>query len=147
MAINNDRTVSVTLHTVLSTKSRIVVPRPDCISCIPYAILTKNTPIVIRLGRRGSFELATRRLRTIVAPGAGVLVVPFPGGPANTVVRGTSLRTVIRIIGRRSLFIVDSRVCSRLACISGRMSVTSFPKVGRHAILVGNFSGTCTVAN
>lgn len=148
MAINNDRTVSLIFEALLSPNSRIVVPRPSFIYCRPLAIVTSNIPIVVGAGGRSGFELGTSSLHTTVAPGAGLLMLPFPGGPANTVVREGSLRRVTRIVERRGLFMLSSRVCYRLACNGGgRISVTRVSNVCRHAVIMGNFSGSCTVAN
>ncbi len=147
MAINKDRTVSLFLEAIVRPGSRILVARPDFIYCGPVAHLTKNVPITVRAGTRGGFGLAPSRLGTTVAPGAGILVLPCPDGPAKKVVRGRSLRTLVPVVGRTGLVILSSRVCKRLACKGGRISVTSLRNVTRHAIVMDNFSGTCTVAN
>ncbi len=148
MAINKDRTVSTYVHTMIDNNSRIVVPRPSCIYCRPVAHLTNNIPIVVGIGTRGSFGMAPSRLGTTVASGAGLLVLPCPYGPANTVVRERSLRGLCRIVGSGGVLILSSRVCDRLAFNNGtRVSPTSVSNVGSQAIVMGNFSGTFSVAN
>lgn len=96
---------------------------------------------------RRSFGVAPTRLRTTVAPGAGTLVLYSPSGPANSICDGRRLTKLTTMLtGRPRMVIVTSRVCRRVGCVNGRRDVTRFPRVGRHAMVMGNMSGTCTVA-
>lgn len=148
MAMNNSRNVSVTVESIVSPNSSILLIRPYFIYCHPVMRVYKNGIVAVGAGTRSGFGLATSRVRTTIAPGAGLVVVLCPGGPAKTIVHGRSLIGVVPMVGGRSLLILASRVCDTLACKGRtRADVTSLPKVGRHAVIVGNFSGACSVAN
>lgn len=147
IAIKTDRTLSVTLETVLSPNSRMVMIRPDFMSCIPLISLTNNIPIRIRALGRGKFGVLPGRLRGMVASEAGTVVLYSPGGPAKAVLDKDRLRTVTRVTRGCSLLILSSRVCTRLTCSNRCADFTTVDKVGGEAVLVSKFSGKFTVAN
>lgn len=94
MAMNIDRTLCAAVAAVVRPNSRVVLPRPYCITGGTYIVLTNNGPISMRACRRGNFIPAVRSLRGTIAPGAGTVVLNCPGGPANTVVDGRRVGTV-----------------------------------------------------
>lgn len=103
--------------------------------------------MLVPLSRSSRFGLAGRALGTFVAPEDGVLILGSPDGPAKTACSRRRLSSLISVMRRGKLCIVDSRVCRELMCSKACSSPINVGScVGGRSILIGNFSGTFKVA-
>ena len=141
ITVGGSEAIDITMRAFIRPGDEVIVPQPSFVCYGPLAKLCGAVPVYIELKEEDGFKLTPEALKKAITPRTKLLVLPFPNNPTGSILTGSELEQIAKIIEDTGVIVISDEIYAELTYTKDRhTSIAAIPGMKERTVIVSGFS-------
>jgi aminotransferase len=141
ITVGGSEAIDLTMRAFIRPGDEVIVPQPSFVCYGPLAKLCGAVPVYIELKEEDGFKLTPEALKKAITPRTKLLVLPFPNNPTGSILTGSELEQIAKIIEDTGVIVISDEIYAELTYTKDRhTSIAAIPGMKERTVIVSGFS-------
>ena len=132
--------IDLALKAILEPGDEVVLPEPSFVAYRGCITVSGGTPVSLTLKEENLFKIDPADLEAAITEKTKAVIIPFPNNPTGSVMTGSELEEIVKILKDKDVIIISDEIYSELTYGFEFRSLGTFPEIRDRLILVNGFS-------
>ncbi|MFO7612024.1 MAG: aminotransferase class I/II-fold pyridoxal phosphate-dependent enzyme [Clostridia bacterium] len=132
--------IELAMKAIIEPGDEVIIPEPSFVAYKGCVSVCGGLPVSLVLKEENLFKIDPAELESKITERTKIVVIPFPNNPTGSVMTGSELEELVKILRDRDIIIISDEIYSELAYGFEFRSLATFPEIKDRLILVNGFS-------